>query len=229
MSLLDRLRDLGSALKILKVAPRAADAAPAPTPATSAKPATGVIAMRTVKLSDLATEIRGEELRALADGPVELSVPFAKVFETAGIKPGAHGWTVERLTQVLRSESLRQLDRPAVQKALMELLARERVPVEDLVRDAVARDQALDHYELFAQQKREERAEARARKTSELQSKIRELQAECGKLAASAQQEEASWREWRERKIANEKELAWTVSFLLDRPVISIDEKPLKK
>jgi hypothetical protein len=157
-----------------------------------------------------------------------LSVAFARIFEAAGIKAGAQGWTSERLVTTLHGDPYPKLDRPAVQRALLELLAREKVRVEELVKDAVSRDQALDRYEAFAEQKMKERAAARARRTSELETRIRELQAECEKLAATAQQEEERWTEWRRRKAAQEKELAWAIGYLLDRPVISVAEPPGK-
>ena len=234
MALLERLRELGSQLKILQVTggppavPDPGSPLPVGAPAAKAKPGGGRIPMRTLKLSDLETEFRAEELRALAEGPVELSIAFAQVFEAAGIKPGAHRWTIERLATTLRAEPFSKLDRPAAQRALLELLAKEKVPVEDLVKDAVSRDGALDRYQSFAEQKMKERAAARARKASELQAKIRELEAECEKLAATAQDEEERSREWHRRKVAQEKELAWAVGYLLDRPVISIDEPPRK-
>ena len=88
---------------------------------------------------------------------------FDKVFEAAGIKPGRHGWTVERLQRpaAARASSSR-MDRAAAQKALLARSGRRRSHVEDLVKDAVARDQALDAFEEFVRGKMDDRMEARA-------------------------------------------------------------------
>jgi len=164
------------------------------------------ITTRTVRLSDLATEIQAGQVKALADRPDDLSIPFSAVFEAAGLKPQPHGWSIEKLRDLLRTEAFKGLDRTAVQKALVEKLALEKVPVEDLVKDAMARDKVLDTFEDRARQIMRERTDARKRKLAELHAQIEE------------------WHQWHGRKVDFEKEMAWAIGYLLDRPVISVDQ-----
>jgi hypothetical protein len=93
MSFWDLLQNLGDRLGLLETAVR-----PAGQPAVK-------IQTRTVTLAELTTEIRVEEVRALADLPAELSVPFEKIYETAGIQPPPSGWTLDRLKQYLLTDA----------------------------------------------------------------------------------------------------------------------------
>src|SRR5437867_6097173 len=101
MSILDRLHELGERLRILEALPQAKADKPVKIPT------------RTVTLAQLTTEIRQDELRALADLPAELSVSFEKVLDAAGIKPPPHGWTASRLKQVLATEQFKGIERTA--------------------------------------------------------------------------------------------------------------------
>jgi hypothetical protein len=212
VSLLDRLRELGSRLRILETAP----AAPATTVAK--------VATRAVTLSELTTEIRAEEVRALAELPAELSVDFERVYAAAGLVKPAHGWDAARLAQVLASEPLRGKPREIAQRALAQMLAVDRVPVEAVVRDVIARDQALDAYEGFARGKVEARAAARGRRIAEIDQEIAAREAERGRLAAETATERESWLAWQARKRAAERALADAVGYLVDRPVVTLDE-----
>ena len=214
MNLIELLRAVGDRLGIVEM-----------RPATSAAPS-AKIQTRTISLKDLLTEIRQDEVRVLAELPAELSIPFEQIFATAGVKAAAHGWTVERLKQVLQTEAHQPKDRVEAQKAILNLLANENVSVEEVVKDAVARDQALDAFEVFVREKMERRIAARLRKRSELESRIRTLQEELDRLQGEAAQDEKQWRQWQHNKKAMEQELAWAVGYLIDRPVITTTDEP---
>ena len=213
MSFLDLLQDLGDRLGILETAAQSA-----------AQPA-AKIQTRTVTLAELSTEIRSEEVQALADLPAELTVPFQKIFETAGIQPPANGWNVDRLKQFLLTDAFKNKDRGVVQTAILNILKLENALVEDVVKDAMARDKALDSFETFARKKMEDRMAARERKVAEVESQIQVLQSELSELKAKREADEAKWREWRRQKRAQERELAWAVGYLIDRQVITTDDE----
>jgi hypothetical protein len=214
MNLIDLLHTIGDRLGILEMRP-------ATSPRRPAK-----IQTRTVSLKDLLIEIRQEEVRALAELPAELSVPVEQIFATAGVKAAAHGWTVERLKQLLKTEQFKSKDREEVQKAILNILANEKVAVEEVVKDAVARDQALDAFEGFAGKKMEQRKTARARKMAELESNVRSLEQELDGLRREAAQDEEHWRQWQQKKAAIERDLAWAIGYLIDRQVITTADEP---
>jgi hypothetical protein len=177
---------------------------------------------RTITLKDLATDVRRDEVRLLAERPAELEVPFAKVFEAAGVKPPANGWTVDRLGSILRTDKFKAMDRKAAQKTVLEILAAEQVTVEDIVKDALAQDQALDAYDAFVRRKREERAAARRRRVDEIRSQIKELEQQCARQVEESKVDRERWQAWLARKIAHEEDMAQALAYLLDVPVVSI-------
>ena len=183
------------------------------------------IQTRSVSLRELASEIRSIEVRDLADGPAELMIPFEKIFEAAGISSKPENWTIDRLKGVVENESCKQKPREEVQRRVLELLASEGVSTEMLIKDAIARDQALDSFQSRADEKMHERRQSCKNRLLEIEQQIKDLEAERGTLEESLKAEEDKWREWKKKKRANERELASLASYIVDRPVITMDEE----
>jgi len=212
MTLKELLESLGDRLGILE---KGSAASPRPPEK---------ITTRAVTLKDLTAETRSEEVRTLAEAPSELSVPFDKIIETAGVTAGSHGWTIERLRNLLLTDEFKNLGREAVQKRILHLLESEKVEIEDLVKDAIARDQALDSFEKFARKKLEDRMAVRQRQIATLEDRIRTLEKESTLVKNQMDADEQQWKDWKQRKRAQERDLAWTVGFLIDRHVITTDD-----
>ncbi len=213
MSLLALLESLGGRLGILEIAQ-------GQTPQSQPK-----IQTRVVTLAELATEIKSDEVRALAQHPAELSIPLEKIFETGGIKPKEHSWTVEKLKEVLRSGPFQNQPKDVTQKKILELLRAENVSPEDIVKDAMARDKVLDSFEVYARKKVEERRTALERRAVEITESIGKLEAERSDLDRKRKDDEERWADWRRQKKAQEQDMAWAVSHLIDRLVISISDE----
>ena len=199
MNLLGMLRKFGDRVGIIELAPEARLDAPVK------------IQTRAVTLSELATKIQIAGVGKLAELPAELSVSFEDIYRAAGIHATSTGWTVERLYEFLNSDAIRAMDRPTAQQEALRVLAAEKVDAADLIKDAVARDQALDAYQDFMARKREPR--------------IRALEDQRKRLEQEIAAEEESWREWRRRKRAREHEMVHAVGYLIDGPVITTDEE----
>jgi hypothetical protein len=213
MSLTETLARLGGRLGVLRV----------PTLASSTETGPKKLPTRTVTLADLTSEIKAQEVKALAELPAELSVSFERMFDAAGIVTPARGWTLERLRQLLQTAPYQTMDRPAAQKAILEQLAKDGVAVEDLVKDAMARDQAIDAFAVFARQKMKDRIAARQHEAGQVAAQLRALQDRAAKLAHDTATDQEAWRQWQEKKVAYEKDMAHAISYVLDRPVITID------
>ncbi len=212
MSLLELLQSVGDRLGIIEKEVRRRAAAQRPK-----------IRTRVVTLATLKTEIKTEEVRALAETPAELAVPFEKIFETAGLPPLPSGWNIDRLRKLLGTAPFRDQPRETVQKRILDVLASEKVAVEDLVKDAVSRDQALDAFEKSVERKMADRIAANEHELAETKARIDDLQRECARLEDIITAETDQWREWRRRKREHEKDLARIVSYLIDREVITTD------
>ncbi|MBZ5496676.1 MAG: DUF4164 domain-containing protein [Acidobacteriia bacterium] len=212
MSFLDLLQTMGGRLGILEA------------PSTTKTGAPEKVVTRTVTLAELKSEIRSEEVRTLAELPAELTVPYERIFEAAGVTAPAHGWNVARLKSLLNTEPYRSQDRAAAQRALLSLLSSEHIQAEDLVKEAMAQDQALDAFEVFVRRKVEDHMALAEHQTAELDARIQALQSERARLAERLQLDQEKLREWRRRKRAYEHDLAATIGYLTDRPVITTDE-----
>lgn len=214
MSLFVILQRVGGRLGLMSVV------APAPGPAvqTPAK-----VATRSVPLAELLGEVKSRQLGRLAAGEAWLAVPKAKIHAQAGVVEG--GLSAPAVAERLRQPDLVQLPREAAQVALLNELARAKVRVEDVVRDAVARDQAMD---AFAEQVRVRLAKARGirrRRREEIAAAQRQLAAEDATLAAADERDDRAWAQWWQAKLTDERELAWTLAHLVDLPAISVDER----
>jgi hypothetical protein len=184
-----------------------------------------IIRTRIVTLQELASEIKCEEVHALADSPAELSIPFEKIYETAGISSNPKDWTIERLRQWIASEPFKNNAREEIQKAILNHLSSDGVPIETIVKDAIARDQALDSFEACIKEKMKHRRELCGRKMSEIEAQIKALQEQSLRLADKLEDDEKKWLEWRKQKRARERDLASVASYIVDHPIITTDDE----
>lgn len=204
MGLLQRLQQLGCQLRLIE-----AESHPPEAPKK--------IATRMTSIKELMGEVQSETLRELAEKPAELTVPWEQIFASAGLDTGQKAWTIDRLLHMLKNEPYSNLGRPDVQRAILQQLAVDQVDVESLVKDALTRDQTLDAYEQFVQQKMNERIRLRQGKIAELESRMAALQKETAQLRLDEESETGQLRAWCQRKADYEKDLTWAVEFLLER------------
>lgn len=213
MSFLDMLQIVGDRLRIVEAAPKKGAGKPMK------------VVTRTITLAELKTEIRSEEVRSLADLPAELGGAFEKIFEAAGIERPAQGWDVARLRAILQSDAFKGKDRAAAQQSLLQLLHAEQARAEDLIKEAMAQDRALDEFEAGVRKKVGNDMADAEHEVAGLDARIRALQEERARLAARIQLDRDRLREWCRQKRAYERELAGAVGYLTDRPVITTDDK----
>lgn len=191
-------------------AARAAAAASAPAPAGAAAPA--------------AAE------NAPGDPLVDLP-PFDAIYRAAGIETPKHGFTAEKVLEMLASPELAALDgkaRAAALAAFLKMNPAGAVPITDVVEDAVRRDQALDQFERFLQGKLAERSTAADRDNARLQAEIDELvrvnreKMDAHRRAIDAARER--FETWRAAKQAEERRLAQAVEpFVEGSPITTGD------
>jgi len=156
------------------------------------------IQTRSITLDELVS-IHLKDVQDLAELPADLPASFEQIFRAAKIKAPPSGWTVDRLREFLNTERMRAMDRVETQRETLQMLAAEKVDAADIIKDAIARDQALDAFAEFT---------------------LKKIQVLKNQLEA----EEKKWSEWRILKRQREQEMARAVGYLIDKPVISIDE-----
>lgn len=103
---------------------------------------------------------------------------FLAIYRAAGIQDPPHGYTAQKVLEILSSPDLANLDSRAKAAALAGFLRMNPtgpVPIADVVQDAVRRDQALDRFEEFLRTKLKARTEEIEKENARLQQEIDEL------------------------------------------------------
>jgi hypothetical protein len=213
MSFLKLLQGMGDRLGILETASN-------PGNAQSVK-----IITRTVSLRELSSEIKSGEIRTLADSSSELELPLEKIFETAGIASKPEDWTIDRLRQMIESDPLKNKSREEIQKQVLQQLQTEGVSTETLVKDAIARDRALDSFEDVLSEKIQSQREACRIKAREIETQMLHLQKERARLEEQLKTDEDKLRNWKKRKRAYEGELASIACYIVDHSIITTDNQ----
>jgi hypothetical protein len=207
MNLLTMLRQLGDRLGVVELSK------------DSEQPSAPVkVQTRAITLAELIMTIEITEVRNLAKLPSELSIPFEDVFKAAGITSPPGGWTVDRLLEFLDSDRIRKMDHDGAQHETLAMLAAQKVESADVVKDAISRDQALDAFEEFIIKKRQQWQDERKQLLAELKSQQKQVEEEI-------ETEKKKWSDWRRRKRQREIDMARAVGYLIDRPVISIEDE----
>jgi hypothetical protein len=166
-------------------------------------------------------------LAATVDGKAGDDYPFDQIYASAGIHDPAHGFTVYKLIEMMEADELRGLDDATRAKVLGGMLRRlpsGPVSLDDIVSDAVRRDQALDAFERFLADRVARVGRDLEEKNSALQAEIDELvrrnseQMEANRAKIGAERER--FERWQRRKRAEEERLFAAVQpFAASNPV----------
>lgn len=181
---------------------------------------------RIVSLQQLQQDAEREQQQGLAAPPPEITVGFDQVFAAVGIQQPQHGWTVDKLKEAL-GDTLSKDHQKAAGEA-STILQSNKIPPEDIIRDAVSRDKALDSYETFLGKKIEERANSRKTLIEDLKQRIQESEQQILNLKASQENDVKSFEEWQNKKVQKEEELARVVSLLTQEPSITLGKNRKK-
>ena len=177
-------------------------------------------------------EVRLDEA-TLSQTPAGEDWAIEQIYASAGIQAPAHGFTVYRLIELLEVEEFRDLDAATRAKVIVGVLKRlpsGAVEVEDIVRDAAARDRALDAFERFLSERVRRQERETEEKNAALQQQIDELTVTNTQLMeanrAAVAQEKARLERWRLRKREEEERLFSAISPFVERNPVTRDEAP---
>lgn len=165
--------------------------------------------------------IRKKELQENGTVP-ELNIAFDKIYELYEIKPPAHGWDLDKVVNTLSSAGFKEINCPEAKKALQDIVAGNNIPPQDIIKDAVSRDQALDSYEQLVYNRIQERIKTREEKIDTLKQQIKECRQEISRLESAQLGDKEGFQKWVEKKVLKEEELVNVVSLLTPDNLISI-------
>lgn len=162
--------------------------------------------------------------------PVANPTSFDEIYHAAEIADAGHGYTILKVADMLQSEHIRSLPPTVKRSSILLALDAAGVKLEEVIKDAVARDKALDTYERVQEKALQE---LEARKTQD----NRQIQAELDRLVAEHQagiqknndevaKEKERFFGWRLKKQQEEQKIADAVSyFVTENPITT--SKPL--
>jgi hypothetical protein len=166
--------------------------------------------------------------------PVETNLgTIDEVYTSARIEPPAHGYTIRKVADMLSSEHIRALPPDVKRKSVMVALDAAGVRVDDIVQDAVRRDQALDTYERVLEKHVAERRDARLAENAgieqEIAQRVAELRARIDENTRLVNREQAELDAWRVRKRQEEAVIAEAVGYFVSENPITAPAREAAK
>lgn len=146
------------------------------------------------------------------------------VYVSARIEAPPHGYTIRKVADMLASEHIRALPADVRRKSVLVALDAAGVAVDDIVQDAVRRDQALDTYERVLEKhvagRREARLAENAAIEQEIAQRVAELRARIDENTRLVTREQDELDAWRARKRQEEAVIAEAVGyFVSENPI----------
>jgi len=181
-----------------------------------------------VPLSNKVTVKKPETQEQGAAGQFVLTDNFHKIYEAAEIKTPEHGYDIYKVMELLNSEDLKDMAPEVKKSAIIAALKITKVDVNDIIKDAVARDKALDAYEAMKQKSitdfRARKDEENAAIQQEIEAFVKAKQAQIEANKKAAAQSEIDLNEWMKKKQAEEQRIYDAVSFFVSPNPITLSE-----
>ena len=175
-----------------------------------------------ISLSQLIIE-KEEEADNNAGGP-ELNVSFENIYNALKVAAPQDGWNVDKVLQTLAAEDIKDLSSDKAKKVIKEILVKNNIGIQEIIKDAVNRDKALDTYEQFVYSKLQERTKSRDNQIEELKRQIEDCNKNIGQLEALQSKDKNSFQQWVVKKVEKEEVLVKVVGLLTSDSLISIGQ-----
>ena len=188
---------------------------------TNVQEAVVVVQTRTISLNDLEQEFDKTQERP-SGSPPELSVDFDSLFEALKVPKLPHGWSANSVLTFLKSKDIVSLDKTQAKQSLLKALQENKVPLQDILTDAMNRDKALDSYENYAFGKLQERKTRRQNEIAALEKEIAHCREKIQSLKSVDSQEDRAYEDWLKKKIAHEEELVNVVGMITTEHKITV-------
>ncbi len=158
------------------------------------------------------------------NAPVDNSSSLADIYQAAEIHPPAHGFTIGKVAEMLRSEHIRNLPREVKRSSVLVALDAVGAPLQDVIQDAMKRDQALDTFEQVQEKALNQLQAQKEQENQQIQAEIDRVVAEKrSRIQANSDavaKEKERFFAWRLKKQEEEQKIADTVSyFVADNPI----------
>ena len=149
---------------------------------------------------------------------------FDDIYSAAEIKSPPHGYTILKVAEMINSEHIRSMPAEVKKGSILVALDAAGVKIQEVIQDAVSRDQALDAFERV-RMKAVEDLEARklaenSKIQAELDKHVAEQKARLQANLAEVEKQKESLTKWRFQKETEEQRIADCVSyFVTENPI----------
>ena len=156
--------------------------------------------------------------------PVSATAGFDEIYRAAEIQPPAHGYTIIKIAEMLRSERIRTLPAEVKKSSILLALDAAGVKIEEVIEDAVKRDRALDGFERVQQKALDDLEARKEQENQQIQAELDRLVQEHNARIQANKEEVEKERErfygWRLQKQQEEQKIADSVSyFVTENPI----------
>jgi hypothetical protein len=186
-----------------------ADATKSPEPAA--------IQTQSISLAELQQKFKNPRQEQAA-----FSITFDALFQAMKVPSYAHGWSAESVRKYIESNDIAGLAHEKKKETVLRALKENNVSLEDIVVDAVRRDEALDAYERFAEKKLQEKKSQHQAEIAGLESEIENCHAKIRSLREMQARDAEEFGRWISKKTAHEEELVRVVSLITNESKISV-------
>jgi len=182
-----------------------------------------------------AREVRYEEVSKIESfpevapqvGQSEDLPSFEQIYNSVGIKTPSHGFNIYKIEDMLKSAFLKNMNNEVKKNSVLVALEAIKVPIEDIIQDAINRDKALDGYEKFEEKKLKDYEGRKSDENKKIQEEIErffnekreQIQAN-DKLVQLARER---FKNWQAQKKAEEQRIFEALRYFTpDHPIGSI-------
>ncbi|WP_321477189.1 hypothetical protein [uncultured Paludibaculum sp.] len=156
--------------------------------------------------------------------PVADPTSFAQIYEAAEVKVPAHGFTIFKIAEMLKSEHIRSLPVEIKRSSVLLALDAAGVKLQEVIEDAVHRDRALDTFESVQQRSLDQLEARKAEENKGLQMEadrvLNELRAKIQANNDEVTKERERLQGWRFQKQQEERRIFDAVApFVPENPI----------
>jgi Asp-tRNA(Asn)/Glu-tRNA(Gln) amidotransferase A subunit family amidase len=156
--------------------------------------------------------------------PVTELTSLEEVYASAKIATPSHGYSILKIAEMLESEHIRTLPADVKRKSILVALDAAGVKLQEIIEDAVHRDQALDTYERVLEKNLEDLRRGKdlenQRLEEEINQRLSEQRARIAENSREVSREQENLSAWRTGKREEEERIAQAVGyFVTENPI----------
>ena len=156
--------------------------------------------------------------------PISQLTTFEDIYAAADIKPPANGYSIMKIHDMLSSEHIKQMPAEVKRGSILVALDAAGVKIQEVIQDAIRRDQALDGFERVRQKSVEDLEARKLEDNGKIQADLdKYVSDQKAKLQANLDEvakQKDDFYSWRMQKQQEEQKIADCVAyFVTDNPI----------